>query len=212
MILTELGAVAPAALPLDAFRAHLRLPEVAGGDPAPGAAVEAAALEAALRAALAAIEARTGKVLLARDFRLVLNHWHDGAVQVLPVAPVLAVVSLSLRDRDGGAVPADPGRYALEPDTHRPRLLARGALLPSIPRGGRAELVFTAGFGPAWGDLPPDLARAVLMLAAHYWEERHMGAGHGAGGLVPFGVATLIERWRTVRVLGGRAGRGGEGA
>ena len=209
MILTELGAVAPAALPLEPFRAHLRLPEVAGSEATPGAGAEAEGLEAALRAALAAIEARTGKALLARDFRLTLSHWQGGAVQVLPLAPVGAVVSLAVLDRDGGASVVDPVRYGLEADAHRPRLVARGALLPSIPRGGRVEIVFTAGFGAEWGDLPPDLARAVLMLAAHYWEERHLGAGHGTGGLVPFGVATLIERWRIVRVLGGRAGREG---
>ena len=50
---------------------------------------------------------------------------------------------------------------------------------------------------------PPDLAQAVLLLAAEYYENRSE-AGVSEGGL-PFGVVTLIERWRTVRVLGGGA-------
>ncbi|MFN6951054.1 MAG: hypothetical protein ACK4NE_00460 [Albidovulum sp.] len=44
------------------------------------------------------------------------------------------------------------------------------------------------------------LAGAVLLLAARYHEFRHEP---GAGQTMPFGVTALIERWRTVRVLGG---------
>jgi uncharacterized phiE125 gp8 family phage protein len=41
------------------------------------------------------------------------------------------------------------------------------------------------------------------MLAAHYYEYRHeMGL---SGGCMPFGVSSLIERYRTVRLLGGGA-------
>jgi uncharacterized phiE125 gp8 family phage protein len=45
------------------------------------------------------------------------------------------------------------------------------------------------------------LAQAVLLLAAEYYEHRS-DTGARDGGL-PFSVVTLIERWRTVRVLGG---------
>ena len=43
----------------------------------------------------------------------------------------------------------------------------------------------------------------VLLLAAEYHENRH-DPGAGQGGW-PAGVLALIERWRTVRVLGGGA-------
>ncbi len=203
MILTELEAVAPQALPLAGLRAHLRLPVMA--EPGPGDAEEAQALEGALRAALAAIEARTAKVLMGRPFRLGLSHWRGGGAQPLPVAPVSGIIALVLRSADDTATTVAPESYRLEQDQHRPRLVARGVLLPSIPRGGRAEIDFTAGFGPDWGDLPDDLARAVFLLAAQYFEERHGGAGHAAGAALPFGVEALIARWRTVRLLGGAA-------
>ncbi|MEC7962778.1 MAG: head-tail connector protein, partial [Pseudomonadota bacterium] len=57
----------------------------------------------------------------------------------------------------------------------------------------------TAGFGP-WDAVPPDLAQAVLMLAAHYYEYRD-DTGLKAG-CMPFGVTALIERHRQMR-LGG---------
>ena len=49
--------------------------------------------------------------------------------------------------------------------------------------------------------VPPDLAQAVLLVAARYHEDRSYEGTHSA---MPFGVSALIERWRAVRVLGGR--------
>lgn len=209
MMLKEQGGIPQAALPLAAFRAHLRLPE--GVPSGPHEAAEEAALERALRAAIAAIEARSGKALIARTFELQLTRWRDAQAQLLPVAPVAQIDTVVLRDAEGVAEPVDPERWRLEPDLHRPALVASAMLLPQIPRGSRAEIVFQAGFGAGWDDLPADLAQAVMMLAAQYWEERHAGASHaaGPGAAVPFGLAALVDRWRVPRGfgIGGRAGR-----
>ena len=48
-----------------------------------------------------------------------------------------------------------------------------------------------------------DLAQAVMLLAAHYYEYRDETAL--AEGCMPFGVASLIERYRIVRLYGGGA-------
>jgi uncharacterized phiE125 gp8 family phage protein len=198
----ETGVVPVAALPLAAFRGHLRLPE--GLAPGPHDAAEAAAQEQALRGAIAAIEARTGKALISRGFELWLNAWRWSDAQTLPVAPVGLVDSVGLRDAAGVLVGVDPARWRLEQDMHRPRLVAQGAALPTIPTGGRAEIAFQAGFGADWADLPADLQQAVLMLAAQFWEERHAGASHAvSGAALPFGVAALVERWRGLRTFGG---------
>lgn len=198
MMLNEETAVPAAALPLAEFRDHLRL---GTGFADPGA--EDAALEMHLRAAMAAIEGRTGKVLLARDYLLVLDRWRGEAGQALPVSPVASVSVVRMRDRMGGAAVVDPARYRLVRDLARPRLEAVGGVMPPIPAGGAVEIAFSAGFGPGWAALPADLAQAVLLLAAQYYEFRHDGVG--GGGAMPFGVMALIERWRTVRSLGGRA-------
>ena len=94
-------------------------------------------------------------------------------------------------------------RYRLVPDLHRPKLASVGVLLPTVPMDGRAEVVFDAGFGTGWGQVPADLAQAVILLAAEYYEVRQVGVGREAG--LPFAVQALIERWRTVRILGGKA-------
>lgn len=199
MILNEDTAVPLAALPLEEFKAHLRLGTgFSDGD------VQDPVLEGFLRAAISAVEARTGKVLIARDFTWTLYEWRDREGQVLPVAPVTGVTGLILRDRDGVAQTVDPGSYRLELHTHRPVLRPRDGLLPCIPTGGSAVVSFAAGLAASWGDLPADLAQAVLLLAAHYYEYRHETAlGQGC---MPFGVTSLIERYRDLRLyMGGRA-------
>jgi uncharacterized phiE125 gp8 family phage protein len=197
MMLTEVTAVPQAAVPLEALKDHLRLG--AGFALAPD---QDGILESHLRAAMAAIEGRIAKVLIGRRFRLVLQDWRDPAEQALPVAPVSAVVSITLKDAGGGETVIAPVTYRLIEDLHRPRVAGTGVALPMVPVDGSAVLEFDAGFGPDWADVPADLQQAVLLLAADFYEHRH-DDGIARPGL-PRGVAALIERWRQVRVLGGR--------
>lgn len=198
MMLTELTMVPTAALPVAALKGHLRLGSGFTDD-----GMQDDLVAGYLRAAMALIEGRIGKVLLARDFLLELADW-QGASQTFPVAPVSAVASVTIRDAAGVGTVIAPATYRLARDTHRPRLQAAGFALPQVPQGGQVELAFTAGFGPLWADLPADLAQAVLLLAAEYYEMRHEGGMRDSAGL-PHGVVTLIERWRNVRTLGGGA-------
>jgi uncharacterized phiE125 gp8 family phage protein len=195
MMLTEQTPVPSAALPVEELKDHLRLGSGFAGD-----ALQDGLIEGYLRAAVAAIEGRIGKMLFQRRFLWVLDHWRD-TEQALPVAPVASIVSVTLVDASGTETVVPPATYRLVPDLHRPRLAGRATLLPTIPADGTVKLVFDAGFGPAWGDVPVDLRQAVLLLASEYYEHRHDAGAEQAG--LPFGVVALIERWRTVRLLGG---------
>lgn len=194
MILIEQAAVAAAALPLAALRDQLRLGTGFDAD-----TLQEALLESALRAALARVEGRTGKVLLARRFAWRIEGWRDAAGQVLPVAPVKALISVAMVDRLGAPVALDMAAVRLEPDAMRPMLLPAGGLLPQVPSGGAVEIVFDAGFAEEWDGLPPDLAQAVLMLAARYYEDREGAAEE------PAAVTALLAPWRNVRLSGGGA-------
>jgi uncharacterized phiE125 gp8 family phage protein len=198
MILVEETSVPGALLPVEQFKAHLRLGTGFSDD-----SVQDAVLESFLRAALAAIEARTGKVILSRDFTWSLTAWRDSRGQALPVAPVNAIVEVIITDRLGATEAVDPSLYRLAKDEQRPRLLPTGFILPTVPVGGSVDVTFSAGYAGAWSDLPEDLAQAVLLLAAHYYEYRH--ETQLGQGCMPFGVSSLIERFKTVRLLGGSA-------
>lgn len=193
MDLIETSLVDDGDLPVAAFRAHLRL--------GAGFADEATAdtlLIQYLRAAIAVIEARTGKALMTRGFRLTLPRWRWADAQALPVAPVSAITALTLRDVAGTPSVVEASRYRLVTDRHRPQVAATGAVLPMVPTKGSAEVDFTAGFGAIWDAVPDDLRQAVMLLAAQFYENRAEG-----DAALPGAVEALIARWVPVRITAG---------
>jgi uncharacterized phiE125 gp8 family phage protein len=195
-MLVEVTGVPDAALPVARLREHLRLGTGFGED-----GLQDPVLAGFLRAAMAAIEGRTGKVLIARDFLYTRMGWGFADRQPLPVAPVSAVASVAVVDAAGveSALPSEGWR--LVHDAARPFVMALGLAFPAVPVGGEVRIAFRAGFGESFADVPPDLQQAVMLLAAHYHEFRHDTAlGEGC---MPFGVTALIERFRVMRIGGG---------
>lgn len=192
MNLVERTEVPDAALPVARLEEHLRLGTGFADDD-----VQDGRLAAFLRAAIAAVEGRTGKALLQRRFALTLGSWRQPDRQPLPMAPVTTLHSVAVIGADGTEVPLPLSFLRLLPDAQRPVLTALGSL-PFVPPGGVARITFDAGFGPQWSDVPADLAQAVMMLAAHYHEYRHETAL--GSGCMPFGVTALIERYRPIRL------------
>jgi len=193
MDLVETSTVVDGDLPVAAFRAHLRL--------GAGFADEATSdglLVQYLRAAIAMIEGRTGKVLLSHGFKMTLTNWRWSSVQALPLAPVSVVSAVTMRDATGATEVIDPSRWRLVADRHRPQLAATGATLPMVPTSGAVEVDFTAGFGLVWDAVPDDLKQAVMLLAAAFYENRT----EGDAGL-PGAVEGLIARWLPVRLTAG---------
>lgn len=193
MMLIEETALPDSALPIEAFRAHLRLGTGFGED-----SLQDAVLFGFLRAALSAIEARTGKILLERGFQWSLSKWQGVDSQTLPVTPVSALTRITAVARDGTQTDVDLAQVRLETHPQQARIIALGCTLPRIAQTGSVDIHFTAGWGPAWADLPPDLAQAVLLLAAHYYEFRSETSL--SEGCMPFGVSSLLERYRTRRI------------
>jgi len=198
MMLIEETSVPTSALPVAQFKDHLRLGSGFSDD-----GLQDGLLTGFLRTSLAAIEARTGKALFERDFSWSLTRWRDNYEQALPIAPVSGIVDVVLVDSAGVQTTVDASSYQLRPDMQRPVLAAVHGMLPTLARGGSVRVSMLAGFGPDWSDLPADLAQAVFLLAAHYYEYRH--EVQYDGGCMPFGVSALIERYRTLRILGGGA-------
>ena len=98
MMVIEETQVPDAALPLAALKRQLRMGSGFEED-----GLQEDVLLSFLRAALAAIEARTGKALLTRSFLWTHHGWRDAEAAVLPLAPVVAVSRLTLVDRYGVA-------------------------------------------------------------------------------------------------------------
>ena len=194
MILTELTTIPSAALPLDLLKQHLRVGTGFSAD-----TEQDELLEAYLRAAISAVEGRTGCVLLEKTFNWGLTGWRHYDRQVLPVRPVQNVTELKMIAQGGTETVFAPEVYHLEQDSQYPALISVGNALPTVPTHGSVEVTFTAGFGPEWSDVPSDLGRAVLLLAADFYENRASRDGTS----LPSGILALLERFRKVRLLGG---------
>ncbi|MEM9343445.1 MAG: hypothetical protein AAGA87_10410 [Pseudomonadota bacterium] len=197
MMLIEQSAVPSGSLPIAELREHLRLGTGFSDD-----AGQDSLLKDLLRAALAAVEQRTSKAVLQRSFRWTLAAWRGLEAEVLPVAPVSAVTAVRVLDASGGETVIDAGAYSLQVDAHRPCLVSRGYALPTVPVGGSVEIDFDAGYGSDWAGVPSDLARAVLLLAAHYHEHRHVVGDREYR--LPEGLAALLAPYRNLRLFGAR--------
>ena len=195
MILTELTAVSAASLPFHTLKEHLRL-----GTGFAEEDLQDGLLETVMRAAISALEARLGVVLLSKQFSWQLTAWRNCDRQILPKRPVQNLESVVLIDVSDQETIIDLNEFALRKDTQSPSLAAHGCF-PVIPMGGIAEIRFTAGFGENWADIPADLAQAMILLASHFYENRN-GAQVTEAQFPPL-VLSLIAPYQKIRGLRG---------
>lgn len=196
MLLIEETTVPDASLPVDQFKDHLRLGTGFGTS-----SLQDPVLVGFLRAAVTAIEARISKALIARGFAWTLPAWRDPAGAVLPIAPVTSLTEVTVIDAQDVETDLPTSDFRIDPDGQRPRLRPIASVLPTLPTGGSVRIRFTAGYASDWDGLPADLGQAVLLLAAHYYEYRNETAL--ADGCMPFGVSSLIQRYRPMRLTPG---------
>lgn len=163
--------------------AHMRLSEGFATD-------QTSEVEAAFRAALAHVERTLGLCLAPRRF--VWRTRMEGAEIDAPISPVRAVVSATELVRGAPTRALDLSLFALDATATRSRLGKH------LARSLSVEIEFEAGFGDEWAATPADLRRAVLMLAAHYFDNR--GEVGERTFRVPHGVAALLRPWRPIRL------------
>lgn len=183
-MLTETAAPLIGQSLIDELADHLKLSTGFGSD----AEDE---LEGSLRAAIAHLEARLGLALVQRNFIWRGGVGPDGSATA-PIAPVSVITSIDRILADGSNAAINVATWSLDQRPLRTRFCADKYYRDQL------DIVFTAGFGADWTDTPADLRRAVLMLAAHFFENRHATAS--GIEILPLGVKELIAPWRRARV------------
>lgn len=193
MLLKEVSPPNLNPVPIRELAAQLRLAQGFSDDGS-----EDALLELYLRNATSVIETRTSGALISRAFTLQVPCWDRLGFLNLPIGPVTTLDTFRIIQ---STVTTDlvSNQWALEPGTRRQRVTGPGgSALPTLPQGAIAELTFSAGYGPSWNELPDDLRHAVLMLAAHFYENRD-GEIEADNGL-PFGLSAILERHSAIRL------------
>ncbi|MEM7237547.1 MAG: hypothetical protein AAF501_06970 [Pseudomonadota bacterium] len=167
MSLTEITAPGTTPVSPEELASHLRLNfGFADSD------AEDALLVLYLETATRAIEQRLGQALIMRAFRVDTDCWDSDGRYLMPVGPITALTGLSLVSATS-TVAVAVGDLSLSPGRSRQRLATSvGGTLPPIPNGGRAEILFDAGYGPDGANVPGEIRQAVLILAGHLYQNR----------------------------------------
>ena len=158
-----------------------------------------------IEAARQMVERQTGLLLISQSWRLGMDKWPSGWPLALPLRPLLAVSAIRVYDHDDQPELIDPASYVLDGASDPARLIWRDD--HPRPSPGRScngiEIDVEAGFGPDPANVPRPLRQAILLLVAHWFENRqplapHDLAGRGEGREAPHMVRELLAPWRRV--------------
>lgn len=173
---------------LDEVKAHLRVDHDDEDD----------LLTAAIVAARSHVESATRRVLVAQSWRLHLDRWPRRRMLRLPIAPLISVDEIRVRNGGGPAV-VDVEDYVVDTASVPGRLFLSGDVpSPATRTPGAIEIDITAGYGELAADVPSPLRHAIRMLVAHWYEQRGAVADPGRGATAPLGFAALVAPYRIV--------------
>lgn len=146
------------------------------------------------------LESTTGRALVNQSWRLVLDAWPAGGEVRLPVAPLHELTAIRAFDEQGDDHAIPMAQFLVAGDG-RGRLILPATVsgMPAIRSRLGIEIDYVAGFGDA-DDVPEDLAQALLVLVAHWFEHRDAVVIAGAGAVIPLGFDRLIAPWRELRL------------
>lgn len=166
-------------------KAHLRVDSSA----------EDALIAATVSVARLYVEQATRRALIAQAWRIYRDAWPASRLIGIPLAPIVSVDAVSILDEAGGAVELDEATYEADTTSVPGRIRLTGRLpTPGRELGGIAIDV-TAGYGTEATAVPAPLRQAILLLAAHWYENRD-AVSRDRVTVAPLGVDALIAPYR----------------
>jgi uncharacterized phiE125 gp8 family phage protein len=147
------------------------------------------------------IEQALSLALLAQTWSYFIDAWpHDPLL--LPLAPVIQLDLVRAFGLDDTPTVFLPLAFQLDGHAQPPRL-ARRSVAPGfgpLRKLNGIEIVFTAGFGAAASDVPAPIRHALLLLVAHWYEQRSLTDALPSNLKLPEAIAALLMPWRTLRL------------
>lgn len=164
-------------------------------------AVEDPVVASLILAARLHIEGALDIALITQSWSLFLDRWPEGGCVSIPIGPVNSVDGLRVYDADDVATTVSPDTYVVDLSSLRPRLVRWPGVLwpfPGRPANG-IEIALSAGYGDTPDKVPAPIRQAVLMLVAHWYEQREPVVFEKPDEL-PHGVADLLKPYRQARL------------
>lgn len=149
-----------------------------------------------IEAARREVEASARRLMLRQVWRLYLDAWPRGGTVMLPFAPLKSVLSVTVFDADGEAHDVPATDYLVDLAGAPGRLKLRRTIKPGRAMNG-IEIDVDAGYGEP-EDVPAPLRHAVLMLAAHWFENREAVTAQPSLAAMPLGLERAIAPYRVL--------------
>jgi len=147
------------------------------------------------------IEAALGLALITQSWRLVLDCWPLGDTLEMPLRPLVSVAEIRLIDGEGGSEIIDAVNYSVDVASTVPRITSRSGYWPSPgARNNGIEIDFVAGYGEAASAVPFPIRQALLMLIAHWYENREPTAIGTSAARIPDTVSALLQPYAVAKL------------
>ncbi len=144
------------------------------------------------------IEAALDLALVTQSWRHRRDAWPKARALILPLHPIQSLTSVRIYARDGSHQTLDNDDFILDGSANPPRLVWQGTGTP--PTAGRSangiEIDFIAGFGDLANDVPQPIRQALLLLVAHWYENREPVEIGATATPIPSTVSDLLLPYR----------------
>jgi uncharacterized phiE125 gp8 family phage protein len=173
-------------------KAHLRL----------DATAEDAYVTALITTARLQIESALSIALLHQTWSYFVDAWPQSKTITLTLAPIAELVSFRTFDPNDSPTTHALGNFQLDGTASPPRLLRKMPLNALAMRAlNGIEISFVAGFGATPTSVPAPIRHALLMLVAHWFENRELIDIEHVSTKIPDAISALLMPWRQPRLV-----------
>lgn len=169
-------------------KAHLRV-DASGED---------SLIQSLIMASRLHIEAALDLALITQSWRHQRDVWPPSRVLILPLRPIQSLTAVTLHDDDATSRTLDVGDFVVDGHANPARLVWRGN--GAVPAAGiianGIEIDIVAGYGDAATDVPQPIRQALLLLIAHWYENREPVEIGATATTIPASVSELLMPYR----------------
>ena len=157
---------------------------------------EDALISSLVKAAREELEQATGLALISQGWRLFLDCWPGTQTVLIHKAPVIALTAVTIYDADGAPYSPLLSGFLLDRFSRPARIAVPDAVTDPGKKLNGIEIDFTAGFGATGVDVPDGLKRAIMLLAAHWYEFRGAETFDRESAAWPPSFERFVSRYR----------------
>jgi uncharacterized phiE125 gp8 family phage protein len=147
------------------------------------------------------LETALGLALVTQSWRLFLDCWPAQKDLELPIRPLQSIDAVRVWPAEGAATVIDSADYLADTASVPPRLVRTGVVWPQPGKAANGiEIDLTAGYGTLATDVPAPLRQALMLLIAHWYENREPITVGSPETVIPEPVSDLVEAYRVKRL------------